>query len=135
MKEDAASAQKSVGDSAPDAQQAVVRTAEKWLSLIDDGNYPQSWEEGAVLFHGGVSKESWEKMMETFRKPLGKLVSRKLQSAKPLTKIPGAPDGYYVLYVLIQFDTSFTDKKSAVETVTFMQEKDGVWKSSGYFIK
>jgi hypothetical protein len=35
----------------------------------------------------------------------------------------------------MQFDTSFADKKSTIETVTFMLEKDGKWKSAGYFIK
>jgi hypothetical protein len=35
----------------------------------------------------------------------------------------------------MQFDTSFANKKSAVETVTFMQEKDGNWKAAGYYIK
>jgi hypothetical protein len=35
----------------------------------------------------------------------------------------------------MQFDTSFENKKSAVETVTFMREKDGTWKAAGYYIK
>jgi len=37
--------------------------------------------------------------------------------------------------VVMQFDTSFSNKKSAVETVTFVQEKDGKWKAAGYYIK
>jgi hypothetical protein len=70
--------------------------------------------------------------METFRKPLGDLASRTLKSAQAMTKLPGAPDGQYVV---MQFETSFANKKSAIETVTFMLEKDGQWKSAGYFIK
>jgi len=42
------------------------------------------------------------------------------------------PDGDYVI---IQFDTSFENKKSAIETVTPMLDKDGVWRVSGYYIK
>jgi hypothetical protein len=49
-----------------------------------------------------------------------------------MTELPGAPDGQYVV---MQFETSFANKKSAIETVTFMLEKDGQWKSAGYFIK
>jgi len=49
-----------------------------------------------------------------------------------MTEMPGAPDGQYVL---MQFETSFTNKKSAVETITFMLEKDGQWRAAGYFIK
>ena len=59
-------------------------------------------------------------------------MSRKLQSARKLTEMPGAPDGQYMV---MQFDTSFANKKSTVETVTFDLEKDEQWKSSGYFIK
>jgi hypothetical protein len=46
--------------------------------------------------------------------------------------LPGAPDGEYVV---IQFETSFENKKSAIETVTPMIEINGGWRVSGYFIK
>ena len=46
--------------------------------------------------------------------------------------MPGAPDGEYVI---LQFDTSFADKKAAIETVTPMKDKDGKWRVAGYFIK
>ena len=46
--------------------------------------------------------------------------------------VPGAPDGEYVV---IQFETSFENKKSAVETVTPMRDKDGRWRVSGYYVK
>lgn len=49
-----------------------------------------------------------------------------------MTSLPGAPDGKYVV---IQYDTSFENKKAAVETVTPMLDKDGKWRVSGYYIK
>ena len=70
--------------------------------------------------------------MNTFRKPLGDVVSRKLKSAEHMTEMPGAPDGQYVV---MQFESSFANKKSAIETITFVSGKDGQWKSAGYFIK
>ncbi len=60
------------------------------------------------------------------------MISRKLKVARFYPKLPGAPDGQYVV---IQYDTEFENKKSAVETITPMLEKDGTWKVSGYFIK
>jgi hypothetical protein len=48
------------------------------------------------------------------------------------TSLPGAPDGEYVV---IQFGTSFENKKTAIETVTPMLDKDGKWRVSGYYIK
>ena len=43
-----------------------------------------------------------------------------------------APDGEYVV---IQFATSFENKKTALEKVTPMMDKDGKWRVSGYSIK
>ncbi|MGP8020041.1 MAG: protein kinase domain-containing protein [Limisphaerales bacterium] len=110
----------------------VVIAAEKWLALIDHGNYSESWNEAAAIFQGAVTEAVWENSMNTFRQPLGDLVSRSLKSAQAATEMPGAPDGQYVV---MQFDTSFANKKSAIETVTFMLEKNGQWKAAGYFIK
>jgi hypothetical protein len=70
--------------------------------------------------------------LETVRKPLGKLTSRKVNKTQSATSLPGAPDGQYVV---VQFDTVFANQPSAVETVTFMLEKDGQWRAAGYFIK
>jgi hypothetical protein len=66
------------------------------------------------------------------RKPLSKLVSRKIKRKTYTTSLPGAPDGEYVV---IQFETSSENKKSAVETFIPMLDKYGNWRVSGYYIK
>ena len=115
-----------------DKEKAAEQAAISWLALVDSGNYAQSWQEAASLFKAQVSKDQWEKMVASARGPLGSLVSRKLASARYTTQLPGVPDGEYVV---IQFDSSFEHKKSAIETVTPMLDKDGQWRVSGYFIK
>jgi hypothetical protein len=60
------------------------------------------------------------------------VASRKVKSKSYKTSLPGAPDGEYVV---IEFETSFEHKKSSIETVTPMVEKDGNWRVSGYYIK
>jgi len=114
------------------AQKAATAAAQTWLATVDDGQYAQSWDQASELFRKAITQDKWVSALENVRKPLGNLVSRKLKSAQPMTELPGAPDGQYVV---MQFETSFTNKKSAIETVTFMLEKDGQWKSAGYFIK
>jgi hypothetical protein len=99
---------------------------------VDSGTYAESWKEAASFFRGAASEEDWKKAMAGARGPLGKLVSRKVKSRTYAESLPGAPDGKYVV---IQFDASFENKKTAVETVTPMQEPDGSWRVSGYFIK
>jgi hypothetical protein len=116
----------------PQAENAAVASAEAWLSLVDGGKYVESWEETAQLFKGAVTKEEWIQMVQAARKPFGKNISRKLKSKSYETALPGAPDGEYVV---IQFEASFENKKSAIETITPMLDKDGKWRVSGYFMK
>ena len=110
----------------------TVSAARSWLALIDAGNYSESWKQASAIVQGAATEPVFANAMETFRKPLGEVVSRKLKSAEAMTELPGAADGQYVF---MQFETSFANKKSAIETVTFALEKDGQWKSAGYFIK
>jgi hypothetical protein len=111
--------------------EAVV-VAEAWLGVVDRGEYGVSWDQSAEVFQAAVSKANWDQTMTAMRRPLGDLISRSVQSAKYATSLPGAPDGEYVV---VQFTTGFSDKESAVETVTPMKGSDGVWRVSGYFIK
>jgi len=115
-----------------DAEKGATKAAQTWLSLIDKGRYSQSWKEASAFFQGAVSEKNWEASLGGVRRPLGKLVSRKVKTTKQATELPGAPDGQYVV---MEFATSFENKKSAIETVTFMLEKDGKWKAAGYFVR
>lgn len=110
----------------------AVKAAETWLALVDSGDYTKSWETAAVYFKGAVTKEKWEQSLKGVRPPLGKVLSRKVKSKEYATSLPGAPDGEYVV---IQFETSFENKTTAIETVTPMKDPDGEWRVSGYFIR
>jgi uncharacterized protein DUF4019 len=113
-------------------QELAQQSAESWLALADAGKYAESWDESSELFRNAVTKEQWQKTLNATLSPLGKMQSRKLKSATYTKTLPGAPDGEYVV---IQYDSSFVNKKSAVETVTPMLDKDGKWRVSGYFIR
>ncbi len=114
------------------AEKAAITGSMAWLSLVDEGNYAESWNQAAGLFKNAVTKEQWLNSMQAFRVPLGKIVARKLKSKQYTKTLPGAPDGEYVV---IQYETTFENKKSAVETVTPMLDKDGKWRVSGYYIQ
>ncbi len=116
----------------PKAEKIAVEAASEWLNLIDNGRYAESWDLAAELFKKAVGKETWEKQLNAVREPLGKLISREVIKKGYMTSVPGAPDGEYVL---IQYSTSFENKKKAIETVTPMKDKDGEWRVSGYFIR
>jgi len=115
-----------------DAEKAALTAAQSWLQLVDEGKYAESWYEAAAYFKNAVTKEKWEQTIQAVRRPLGKKISRTMKATRYTTTLHGAPDGEYVV---IQFDSSFTNKKTAVETITPMLDKDGVWRVSGYYIK
>jgi len=114
-----------------DRAKAALPSAEAWLALVDEGSHAESWDEAAAYFKSAVSQEKWKESLQSLQRSLGKVISREVKSKSYVTSLPGAPDGEYVV---IQFDTSFANKKFAVETVTPMMDKDGKWRVSGYFI-
>ncbi len=117
---------------AQDNTKAAQAAAEAWLRLVDSGNYAQSWQDAASLFKAAVTEKDWEQKLKASRAPWGALIYRKLKSADYTTTLPGAPDGQYVV---IRYDSSFANKKSAIETVVPMLDQGGQWRVSGYFIK
>ena len=119
-------------NSNPDAEKLGIESAQAWLEFVDNEKYAESWEEAAEYFKSSISKEKWTNTIHAVRNPLGKVISRKLKSQKYTTSLPGTPYGDYVV---IQYNTTFKNKKAAVETITLIQDKDGKWKVSGYYIK
>ena len=112
-------------------EEAALSAAESWLELVDAGSYAESWEEAASYFKGAIQEDKWVQSLRGVRAPLGQVLSRKLKSETYRSSLPGAPDGEYVI---IQFDTSFQNKKSSVETVTPMLD-NGEWESLGVLHK
>jgi hypothetical protein len=117
---------------AGEAEKEALKAAEEWLILIDNNDYSASWDNAAALFKQAITKEQWEESFKAIRPAMGDIISRNLKSAKYTDSLPGAPDGEYVV---IQFSSRFTNKKSAIETVTPMKDPDGKWRVSGYYIR
>lgn len=109
-----------------------IAAGNAWLAVIDAEQYGESWEQACAFFKGVVPKEQWLTQVAGVRGPLGPVLSREVASAEYTRKLPGAPDGEYVV---IQYRTKFQNKASAVETVTPMRDPDGVYRVSGYYIR
>jgi len=115
------------GETREDAAQAAV---ESWLKLVDQGPCEASWEQAAMPLKGAMAKDEWTKACEGARQQLGKVVSRKVKSRRYTEQMPDLPDGKYVV---LEYDSAFEKKPSAVETVTAMVDADETWRVSGYF--
>jgi hypothetical protein len=115
-----------------ESETAAVAASQKWLAIVDAGQYGESWDAAAALFRQALTRPQWEAAVAKARAPLGKVVTRKLLSSELTTKLPGAPPGEYVV---IQYDTDFENRRGMTETVTPMKDPDGIWRVSGYYIK
>jgi hypothetical protein len=115
---------------AADSKDDPASVAMAWLAVVDKGDYAKSWSGTSQYFKGVVNKGQLVQQLSSVRKPMGEMISRILSSTTPAASLPGAPDGEYVIMV---FNTSFTNKKSGIETLTVI--KEGEWKVAGYYIK
>jgi len=107
----------------------VSADAQKWLSLVDDLKYEESWKEASSMFRNEVTQDQWIADLTRSRKPLGALVSRtrtRIQFAKSLR---GAPDAEYVI---LHFQTTFANK-TATERLTLVKE-DRTWRLAAFGI-
>jgi hypothetical protein len=111
-------------------QDNAQHSGESWLALIDNQKYAESWTQASSFFRGHIHQQQWADMVKGARAPLGPVKSRKLTKTTTATALPGAPDGEYTI---LQFQSSFQNKASAVETLTLMKD-NGAWRSAGYFI-
>jgi serine/threonine protein kinase len=105
------------------ANSIPLRAVESWLAIMDNGNYAQSWDAAAKYFQKAIAKEEWIDRLQSARKPQGKVISRKLRTARRFGP-----------RFTVKFDTAFAGLKAAVETVTFSRERDGQWRPIGYLI-
>jgi hypothetical protein len=109
---------------------AARAAAEKWLALLDAGEYGKAWDAGAKLFQERVPRERWVENLPKDRS-FGKLKERRSEVASFRTSLPGAPDGEYVT---VRFSSNFENKNDAEELMTLVFE-NGAWRVLGYGIR
>lgn len=107
------------------------QAAQRWLALVDTGNYSGSWGQTAIIFQKQVSSPEWAAALNKVRTPLGKVLSRKVSSSSRRSSLPGAPNGQYLI---VHLNTDFEKKPKAIETVT-LAKAGSHWRIAGYFVK
>jgi hypothetical protein len=102
--------------------------AEKWLAILDAGDYGQAWEQSAQAFKNQVKREQWVESLPRTRGALGAMKSRRVEVSSYKPSLPGMPTGDYVT---VRFSTNFEKKEDAQELVTLVYE-GGSWRPLGY---
>jgi uncharacterized RDD family membrane protein YckC/tRNA A-37 threonylcarbamoyl transferase component Bud32 len=116
----------------PGWENEVIGYAQAWLLTVDRGEYAKSWQESSGFFKSVTPEAQWMENMTALRKSLGELESRRLGKTESFKSLPTAPDGQYLV---MEFKSSFAEKKDAVEMVIFMKESDGRWRGTGYGVE
>jgi hypothetical protein len=112
------------------ADDEAATSGQKWLALLDDQKYEDSWKQAGSMFRGEVSEEQWVASLKRFRDPLGSLLTRVSARVDFAKTLRGAPDGEYAI---IHFTTSFKNKSDVTERLTLVKE-DGRWQVAAYAI-
>ena len=113
------------------AETDVSVAAHAWVELLDNEQWDASWQASGTMFKTQLASTQWVAMVQSVRKPLGRVSTRTLKSVVQTNTLPGAPAGDYQV---LQFQTHFANKPNATETVVLSREKAG-WRVNGYFIR
>lgn len=113
------------------AEETAARTAaEKWLKLLDEGDYEEAFEWQAKDFRLSRTQAQFVRYMQAHRAPFGKALARSMIGAAALHKLVGLPDGDYESIV---FKTVFEHKSATAERVILMKQSVG-WRVIDYRI-
>ena len=125
-------------------EDAAQSAAAPWLARVDAGDYAGSWDQAARVLKGAVKQADWVQTLSGARKPLGRMVARRLKSREYTDKAPAGARmvggtlytwGGSAKHVVLQFETAFTARPAAAETVIAVKDADGAWRVSGYSIR
>jgi hypothetical protein len=109
----------------------ATKMAESWLPAWDAGNADQTYANLSEETRKSVSKAKWQEYWSAVRKPLGALKSRQIVQSK-VAALENAParEG-----AMVQYQSSFEKKASALETVGMVRDLDGVWRVANYLVQ
>lgn len=109
--------------------QDSAKAAQDWLAYADKGDFDGSWENASVVMKLRIPKSTWVTLMEAMRKGKGSLVERKLLEQRVAMDPKGLPQGEYMVIV---YNTKFSNKPDAKELVTLVLESSGQWRVLTY---
>jgi ABC-type glycerol-3-phosphate transport system substrate-binding protein len=114
------------------ADPAAREAAEKWLTMVEAGDFQASWDEAGEMFREGTTAQAWARQAADGQQRIGDLVSRELAELHAVTDPPDAPPAEYVF---LRYRSEFSVAGAAVETVVLIRETERGWRVIGYFVQ
>jgi len=111
---------------APAEAEAAARSAERFLELIDESRWTESYAATGTEFRRLNTLKAWTDVSARIRPPLGAVVTRDITANE---YVPAPPSGYR----LVRFRSAYANGTTQTERVSLAWE-DGAWKVAGIVI-
>lgn len=95
-------------------QQQNAERSLNYLILLDGSHYETAWQAMSPLFKLLNEQHQWQRRQQAIRDAYGQVLVRTIDRISYRDAYRNSPDG---TYVTIQFDTVFSNKAKAVETI------------------
>lgn len=90
-----------------------------WINLIDQFQFGATWLEASGLVRDVTTQEQWAAAMQQTRQGLGPVTSRRVASHTTVEVLPNGTRGNFMI---IHYDTNYSQRPNMVETITLMTE-------------
>lgn len=112
-------------------QEQAAAAARRYLALIDQGKYDETWNHAGPALQNMTNKFLWKNTLKLTHKAFGTPPSRELDGFGFTSQIEAdVPVGEYVL---VQFKSPSGNTTTTEKVV--MQKAAGSWKIIGYFVE
>ena len=107
-------------------KESAAKFVQQWLSLVDSGNYAQTWDDLSDILKTSFTKDEWINDLKSYHEALGKLIKR---TRKYITESSEPSVGNYLIF---QYQSSYEKRKRVGEAVSVIKDKEKNWKVLGY---
>ena len=105
--------------------------SDRWLALIDQGKFAESWMAAAVVLQETITQDQWTADLAARKPKVGRTIMRERKSGSYSRTLRGAPTGDYVI---VTYLTKFERTPLVEETLAVAKDAIGQWHVAGYDI-
>jgi uncharacterized protein DUF4019 len=106
-------------------KKAVISDSQKWLALIDDGDFQGSWNNLSQLAKSLLRWEEYRQVAADFRSKHGGVYERVLKRVWYTSDWPHSPEGDYLG---VEYESRMRFDKDRVREFTVLAYEDGEWR-------
>jgi len=98
--------------------------SEKWWSLVNNGEFEESYEMLTDLLKDRYSINSWKMQISMLMDEIGQIKSRSIEESYFQSELEGFENGFYVI---INYQVDYTKTKNHTENIILKQNNNFKW--------